>query len=120
MDTYAVKLFRQSLQSLQVRPSVVTTAAGTEVVLNRHGTDYVLHLINYMAGSPLWLSDTDQGEVRGVEVAIRKSVIGDRRKATEIATGKAVRLRQEGEWVKFEAPPYQVSTAILLQEPVGP
>jgi Hypothetical glycosyl hydrolase 6/Beta-galactosidase trimerisation domain len=114
LDTYAVKLFRDALGSLGIEPAVVTTAMGTEVVLNRHGANHVLHLINYVAGLPLWLSRPDRGEVRDVEVAIRKSVIGNPSKATEIATGKTIPVRREGEWVKFKAPPYQVSTAILL------
>jgi hypothetical protein len=114
LDTYAVKVLREAIGSLEIQPSVVTTAMGTEVVLNRNGEGHVLHLMNYMVGSPLWLSHPDRGEVRGVEVAIRKSVIGNPGKATVIPTGEPIRLRQEGEWIKFEAPPYQASTMILL------
>jgi hypothetical protein len=115
LDTYAVKLLREALRTLEIQPSVITTTMGTEVVLNKHKGGHVLHLINHLAGPPLWLSDSDHGEVRGVEVAIRKSKIGNPTKAMEIVTGKVIPLRQEGEWIKFDAPPYQVSTAILLQ-----
>lgn len=119
LDTYAVQLIREALKTLEIRQCVRTTAMGTEVILNRHGSDYVVHLINYSAGSPLWLSDTERGEVRGVEVAIRQSAISMPFRAMEIETGVNIPLSYEGEWIKFEAPPFRVSTAILLQNPLG-
>lgn len=116
LDTYPVKLLREALISLGIQPFIVTTAMSTEVVLNRYQTSHVLHMINYSAGSPLWLADTNRGQTRGVEVSIKKSVIGSPLKAKEVATGQAISLRDEGEWIKFEAPPFQVSTVILLGE----
>lgn len=114
LDTYPARILTEAIAALQIEPSVITTALGTEVVLCRQKANHILHLINHTAGSPLWLSNTDHREMRGIEVAIKASAIGNATKAKEIATGRDVDLVSDGEWVRFQAPPYRVSSAILI------
>jgi hypothetical protein len=94
-----------------------TTAAGVEMVVNRQGSRYVVHLLNHYAGGPYF--DNRRGLLRlaDVLVSVNASRVGPLTKAAEVSGGEArpLPIRREGRWLEVLLPRLSVHGLVLLE-----
>jgi hypothetical protein len=111
-----------------------TTPAGVEVVVNRQGSRYIVHLLNHYAG---WVyRDSRRGilQLADVRVAVNgrrmdgasppcsplqcRAERGPWRGGNDNDDGHDVVVRQEGDWVEIAVPRLGVHAMVVL-EPEG-
>jgi hypothetical protein len=107
-------LVRNALRWSVPEPSVSVSAPPfVEVVVNRQGSQHILHLLNYSAGAAD--STPALAPVQGITVRANLARIGNLTRVSVAGSNDAVPVRLEGGWLYVEVPPLVTQLALILE-----
>lgn len=118
MDPWLKLLATDLVRRLLPEPVLSTNAPqGVEVVLNRRGNEYVLHLINTYPGleSGRFLPEQGTMQLGGLKVWLNGNVLGKVQSAQVVPDGEPAKLIQEDGWHALDLPPLEDHLAFAIE-----
>jgi hypothetical protein len=94
-----------------------TTPAGVEVVVNRQGERYVVHLLNHHLGGPYLDNREGLLQLADVCVSVNADRVGPLSRAVEVAGGerRPLATRRDGRWLEVTVPRLSVHGLIVWE-----